>query len=98
VIGLGQLGLHPWEMDEYSMADFALKMEGAKEKEIKEWERVRLLAYITAKPYLKNKNLSIERFMSLPTDKKKEKKEKNSVEDQIKRLQQFEKAKWTKEK
>lgn len=51
------------------MTDFALKLEGAKVKERKEWEKVRVLAYYSVLPELKNKKF--ERFMPFADEKKK---------------------------
>ena len=80
------------------MADFVLKLEGARQMDLLEWERTRTVAYMVVKPYLKNKSLTIERFMPLPTDKKKKGDRKPLKGRPVKEvLESLERKKWTKE-
>jgi hypothetical protein len=68
-IALGELNLNPDEFYEYSFEDFLIKIEGIRSSKLEEWQRTRALAFVIAKPYLKNKNMSIEQFWPLPGDK-----------------------------
>jgi hypothetical protein len=67
-IGLGELNMHPCDLYEYSMQEFVLKLRGARRSKMEQWQHTRALAYVIAKPNLKNKNLKIEKFWPLPGD------------------------------
>jgi hypothetical protein len=67
-IALGELGLNPEEFYEYSMDEFVIKIDGTRKAKMEEWERTRVLAYVMAKPYMKNKNMSIEQFWPMNGD------------------------------
>jgi hypothetical protein len=68
-IAYGELNLRPWELDEYTMEDFVIATLGVRKNKEEAWQQTRALAFIMAKPYLKNKNLSMEAFWPLPGDK-----------------------------
>jgi hypothetical protein len=68
-IAYGELGLKPWELDEYTMEDFVIATQGARKEKEEPWQQTRALAFIMAKPYLKNKNLTMEQFWPMPGDK-----------------------------
>ena len=46
-----------------------LKIKGFRDADLKQWEHTRFIAFTMAKPYLKNKGLTLQRFLPLPTDK-----------------------------
>lgn len=103
MIAFGQLGLHPWEFDEYTMDDLVLRLEGHQQNEVKEWERARLIAYYTFLPNAKNKKLRIDKFLPLPSDKKGERRDGppmkgRPIAEVLEKLEKLEKAKWEKVK
>lgn len=66
---LGEMGLHPWELYEYSMLEFISKRKGLGNKELGEWHRARFVAYYAASGNLK-KGTKITDILKLPGDKK----------------------------
>ena len=77
-IGLGELGLNPSELYEYTLEEFLLKMEGFRghiwniQKE--QWEMVRALAFenaVMSGKTLTSKSLTPERFWPFSWDEKK---------------------------
>lgn len=67
------MNVPPDEFYRYSWREFFLKLHGFTKSEYKEWERVRLVAYVvaSASPNRGKKQMpSITRWLPLPTDKK----------------------------
>ena len=64
----GEMGLHPWELDHYTMSDYIAKRKGHQAKELTEWHRVRIVAYYAASGYLK-KGTKLQDILPLPGDK-----------------------------
>ena len=71
---LGELNLHPWELDRYTYKDLVYKIRGRRKVIDEEWQRTRAVAYAAASVGFKKK-MSIERFWPFPSDKKKKKEE-----------------------
>ena len=65
----GEMNLHPWELDEYTLQQYILKRKGISNKELGEWHRARFIAYYCAGPHLK-KGTKITDILPLPGDKK----------------------------
>jgi hypothetical protein len=63
------MGLHPWELDEYTMDQFVAKRKGFMKRELSEWHRVRFVAYYSAVGYLK-KGTKMSDLLELPGDPK----------------------------
>ena len=63
----GEMGLHPWELDDYSMQDFFFKRSGLYDRELREWHMVRFLAYYAAGSDLK-KGTKLKDILPLPGD------------------------------
>ena len=82
-MALGVVGMNLEEFYEYSAYDLDLKLIGYASKMHEEWEKTRLLAYVSAAPHLKRK-MSPENFMPLSGDKKKKKGKKKTIEEQKK--------------
>lgn len=68
----GELGLHPWEFYRYTWAEFTAKRKGNADKELREWQRTRLIAYYAAAPHMK-KGFKISDIFPLPDEEKKNK-------------------------
>ena len=65
----GEMGLHPWEFDQYSMQEYILKRKGLATKELGEWHRARFIAYYAASANLK-KGTKLTDILPLPGEKK----------------------------
>lgn len=102
VIAYG-MGLHPWELDEYTMNDFVLRREGYYDKEVEEWRRARFIAYHTVMisgKMIKKKSLKETDLLELPGEKPKkqriaEDKEKIKLEA-AEKLARLDKMNWNK--
>lgn len=44
-IALGELNLHPWELDRYTYKDLVYKIRGHRKVVIEDWERARIVAF-----------------------------------------------------
>lgn len=51
------------------MEEFIIEVEGHRKNKSEEWQHTRALAFVMAKPYLKDKNITMEQFWPLPGDK-----------------------------
>lgn len=73
MIGLGQLQLKPWELEQYTLSEFFNAMEGLELALEIEWAQARFISYYTTLPHVKKgKRLSMTDLLELPTfDKKK---------------------------
>lgn len=69
-IALGELSLNPDDFYEYTFEDFLIKIDAVRKVKEESWQQTRALAFVMAKPYLKNQNMSIEQFWPLPGDPK----------------------------
>ena len=65
----GEMGLHPWELDLYTMDDFAARRKGYQQRDLTEWHRARFVAYYSAVGYLK-KGTKMSDLLELPGDPK----------------------------
>lgn len=63
------MGLHPWELDQYTLKEFILKRKGIANKELNEWHKIRFLAYYAASGNLK-KGTKLTDILPLPGEKK----------------------------
>jgi hypothetical protein len=52
------------------MEEFIIEVDGFRKSKLEEWYKTRVLAFTMAKPYLKDKNITMEQFWPLPGDKK----------------------------
>ena len=68
----GEMGLHPWEFDRYTYKEFHAKRKGLSDKELREWQRTRLIAYYAAAPHMK-KGFKISDIFPLGDEVKKSK-------------------------
>jgi hypothetical protein len=66
---LGQMMMHPWELEQYTFRDLLLKVQGFDELLKGEMEHTKILAYCSVKPHLKNQNTSYEEFWSAEKSK-----------------------------
>jgi len=87
---LGDLGLHPWELWEYSFEEYRLKRKGkrdARYRELREdWQNLRYHAYFTIAPHLKGRH-KIDKVVPdiYGTDKIKPKKTYNEIIERYKK-------------
>lgn len=65
----GEMNLHPWDFDQYSLKDYILKRKGFNNSELNEWHRTRLMCYYAASGNLK-KGTKLTDILPLPGDKK----------------------------
>ena len=65
----GELGLHPWELDRYTMSDYIARRKGYQAKDLNEWHRARIIAYYAASGNLK-KGTKLQDILPLPGDPK----------------------------
>ena len=65
----GEMGLHPWELDLYTMDDFAARRKGYQQRDLTEWHRARFVAYYSSVGYLK-KGTKMSDLLELPGDPK----------------------------
>ena len=88
-IGLGELGLNPWELYRYSLEEFMQKMRGYRNAQQEQWQHTRALAFVIAKPHLKSKNMKIERFWPMPGDEQSGISAMKSREEKMKAFQEL---------
>jgi hypothetical protein len=92
-IALGELSLNPDEFYQYCFDEFLIKIDAVRKTKEESWQQTRALAFVMAKPYLKNQKMSIEQFWPLPGDPK-----VNSTRAKGKNVRSMtaeEKAEWT---
>jgi hypothetical protein len=74
MIGLGELGMNPWDFYKYSMSEFEAKLEGHREAKKEQWYHTRAIVHGIAKyagRMLKNPNISPSQLWPLFDEKPK---------------------------
>ena len=86
----GELGLHPWEFDLYTMSDYLARRKGYMNKDLNDWHKVRIMSYYSAVGYLK-KGTKLTDIIPLPGDPKRLKDLKgDELKDWFERRKQLE--------
>lgn len=68
MIGLGELGLQPWEFYKYSLSEFEAKLQGHREANKEQWYHTRSICFHIAKyagMTAKNPRMTQEQFWPL---------------------------------
>lgn len=84
-ICVGEIGIDPYYfMNQATISEMELLIEGYRKRQLEEWKRTRFLAYIIANKFSK-KHIALDRILKLDDERPKSKSQ-TMTQDEIERL------------